>query len=113
VVKDARPAAVRGTLLLRERGELINDCSREEFPGDGRDGRHRAGRDRHRVLVHGRTKSKVEAVVAQISESGGIAEGFVADLSSLEAVRRLGEEVRDRCEVLQADSAKKPTHRVP
>lgn len=44
----------------------------------------------HRVLVHGRNEAKVAKVVASL---GGDAEGFVADLSSMAAVRRLGAEV--------------------
>ena len=48
----------------------------------------------HTVLVHGRTPAKVESVVRSLDASGGRAHrGFVADLSSMEEVRRLGGEV--------------------
>ena len=44
-----------------------------------------------KILVHGRDPAKVDAVVSEI----GAARGFVADLASLEEVRRLAQEVAD------------------
>ena len=61
--------------------------------GIGKFTAQKLGRDGHRVLVHGRSKSKVDAVVKDIGESGGVGHGFVADLSVLAEVRRLGAEV--------------------
>jgi NAD(P)-dependent dehydrogenase (short-subunit alcohol dehydrogenase family) len=52
-----------------------------------------------RVLIHGRDAEKVERVVAEV----GAERGYVADLSSLENVRRLADEVKrdeDRIDVL-------------
>src|ERR1700730_7994925 len=47
-----------------------------------------------RVLVHGRDRSRGEAVVEQITQQGGEARFLVADLSSLAGVRSLAEAVR-------------------
>mmetsp|Transcript_20918 Transcript_20918/g.67387 ORF Transcript_20918/g.67387 Transcript_20918/m.67387 type:complete len:272 (+) Transcript_20918:214-1029(+) len=58
--------------------------------GIGKFTAQKVARDGHRVLVHGRSREKVEAVVATLRRSGGTAEGFVADLSSLAEVRSLG-----------------------
>jgi NAD(P)-dependent dehydrogenase (short-subunit alcohol dehydrogenase family) len=55
------------------------------------------------VLVHGRDRSRGERVVAEIRADGGSAAFFVADLSSLAAVRQLSDVVRkatDRLDVL-------------
>ena len=54
----------------------------------------------HTVLVHGRDQGKVDEVVAEL---GGDARGYVADLSSLDEVRRLADEVtanEERLDVL-------------
>lgn len=48
----------------------------------------------HTVLVHGRSASKVAAVVESL-ESTSPHRGYVADLSSLSAVKRLGKEVAE------------------
>jgi len=48
------------------------------------------------VLVHGRNPDKVDRVVKEIQKNGGKAQGFIADLSSLGQVRKLGEEVRSQ-----------------
>ncbi|MBO9448305.1 SDR family NAD(P)-dependent oxidoreductase [Ruegeria sp. R14_0] len=45
----------------------------------------------HQVLLHGRSKSKLESAAAEI---GGDVETYVADLSDLSAVRELAENVR-------------------
>src|SRR5919197_1263276 len=50
------------------------------------------------VLVHGRSPEKVEAVAREIGAAGG----YVADLASLEEVRRLATEVRSEREQLHA-----------
>lgn len=47
----------------------------------------------HTVLVHGRTGSKVEDVVASLEAKGGSAQGYIADLSLMADVRRLGAEI--------------------
>ncbi|EOD16280.1 hypothetical protein EMIHUDRAFT_451516 [Emiliania huxleyi CCMP1516] len=47
----------------------------------------------HHVLVHGRTPAKVDAVVHAIAAKGGHADGYVADLSSMSDVRKLGDNV--------------------
>ena len=47
----------------------------------------------HTVLVHGRTSSKVDDVVSSLASKGGSAQGYVADLSLMADVRRLGAEV--------------------
>ncbi|HLH92311.1 MAG TPA: SDR family NAD(P)-dependent oxidoreductase [Xanthobacteraceae bacterium] len=46
------------------------------------------------VLVHGRDRQRGEDVVAQIDRAGGSAALHTADLSSLDAVRKLAEAVR-------------------
>ncbi len=45
------------------------------------------------VLVHGRAPDRVGAAVAELTRAGGRAEGFVADLSSLEQVVRLARQI--------------------
>ena len=47
-----------------------------------------------RVLVHGRSRLKAEAVVQAITRAGGQADPVVADLASLAEVHRLAAEVR-------------------
>jgi len=57
-------------------------------------GRHVAGElagRGSRVLVHGRDRERVERTVSEI----GAAAGYVADLSSLDQIRRLADEVRE------------------
>lgn len=51
-----------------------------------------------RVLVHGRSREKVERVERELRREAGSdhTDAFVADFTSLAAVRRLSEEVRDR-----------------
>ncbi|MBO1330839.1 SDR family NAD(P)-dependent oxidoreductase [Streptomyces sp. VRA16 Mangrove soil] len=59
-------------------------------------GRHLAfalARDGHTVLAHGRDKARTESLVRELRAVGGRAEGFVADLASLEQVRDLGARV--------------------
>lgn len=68
--------------------------------GIGKFTAEKLGRDGHTVVVHGRTKSKVDAVVKTIGSSGGVGHGFVADLSSMEEVRRLGGEIGARFETI-------------
>jgi NAD(P)-dependent dehydrogenase (short-subunit alcohol dehydrogenase family) len=46
-----------------------------------------------KVLVHGRSRERAEAVVKEIGPAPGAAQPFVADLSSLDEVRRLANEV--------------------
>jgi NAD(P)-dependent dehydrogenase (short-subunit alcohol dehydrogenase family) len=48
------------------------------------------------VLVHGRDRAKVGNVVRELREAGGQAEGFVADLASLEQTAGLAREVAER-----------------
>lgn len=45
------------------------------------------------VLVHGRDSGKVEEALGEVRAGSGDARGYVADLSSLDEVRRLAEEV--------------------
>lgn len=53
------------------------------------------------IIVHGRNPAKVQRVVENLSQfSPGKVHGFVADLSLLSEVRRLGEEVRGRFPVI-------------
>ncbi|HEY8981082.1 MAG TPA: SDR family NAD(P)-dependent oxidoreductase [Streptomyces sp.] len=49
-------------------------------------------RDGHLVLAHGRDARRTERLVSELRTEGE-AEGFVADLASLDAVRELGEKV--------------------
>ena len=63
--------------------------------GIGRLTAQKLGQDHHHVAVHGRTQSKVDAVVAEVEQNGGSARGFVADLSSMKDVRRLGNEIAE------------------
>ena len=49
-----------------------------------------------RVLVHGRDAARGDAVVAAIRAGGGEAEFLRADLSSLQEVRRLADDVGDK-----------------
>jgi NAD(P)-dependent dehydrogenase (short-subunit alcohol dehydrogenase family) len=58
--------------------------------GLGRATAERLAEQGHTVLVHGRDPSKVEALV---SELGADTRGYVADLGSLDQVRRLADEV--------------------
>jgi NAD(P)-dependent dehydrogenase (short-subunit alcohol dehydrogenase family) len=55
-----------------------------------------------RVLVHGRDRTRGEAVVERITSQGGEARFLVADLSSLAAVRSLAEAVRRENDGLDA-----------
>ena len=50
------------------------------------------------VLVHGRDPARVESTAAEVVRAGGerAARSYVADLASLEEVRRLAEQVKDR-----------------
>ena len=63
--------------------------------GIGRLTAQKLGADGLHVAVHGRTQSKVDAVVAEVEQKGGSARGFVADLSSMSDVRRLGAEIAE------------------
>lgn len=54
----------------------------------------------HHVIIHGRQEAKVAALVTEIQENGGSADGYVADLSSIDQVRSLGEKVRAAYPVL-------------
>ena len=49
----------------------------------------------HRVLLHGRSAAKLEAALRDVAEAGGGGEvpGFLADLSRLDDVERLADEV--------------------
>jgi NAD(P)-dependent dehydrogenase (short-subunit alcohol dehydrogenase family) len=62
--------------------------------GVGRVVAKRLGQAGWRVLVHGRDRSRGEAVVAEIKDAGGTAEFVAADLGSLAEVRRLAEAVQ-------------------
>ncbi len=48
------------------------------------------------VLVHGRDPRRVEQTVHAVRADGGTAQGYVADLASLDACRRLADEVAAR-----------------
>jgi NAD(P)-dependent dehydrogenase (short-subunit alcohol dehydrogenase family) len=68
--------------------------------GVGRMVATRLGKAGARVLVHGRDQDRGNRVVADITQSGGVAEFLAADLASLAEVRRLGEAVRQRTDRL-------------
>lgn len=55
-----------------------------------------------RVLVHGRNEEKVKSVVEELFKASGNKniEGFVADFSSLEEVRKLADEVNGKFDAL-------------
>lgn len=53
----------------------------------------RLAKDGHRVLVHGRSQEKVDAVVSELAP---LAEGFVADISEMAGVRALASAVLSR-----------------
>src|ERR1700722_19802221 len=55
-----------------------------------------------RVIVHGRDRTRGEALVEQITQKGGEARFLVADLSSLAEVRALAEAVRREGDGLDA-----------
>ncbi|MCF7996932.1 MAG: SDR family NAD(P)-dependent oxidoreductase [Chromatiaceae bacterium] len=61
--------------------------------GIGRLTASRLSARRATVLVHGRSRDKVDAVVAEIEGEGGKARGLVADLAALGRVRELASEV--------------------
>jgi NAD(P)-dependent dehydrogenase (short-subunit alcohol dehydrogenase family) len=68
--------------------------------GLGRGVAHDLAERGHTVLVHGRDQRKVDDLVGELGNS---ARGYVADLASLDEVRRLAEEVtanEDRLDVL-------------
>jgi NAD(P)-dependent dehydrogenase (short-subunit alcohol dehydrogenase family) len=48
------------------------------------------------VLVHGRDPAKVGATVHAVRADGGVADGYVADLASLDECRRLAREIAER-----------------
>ena len=54
---------------------------------------HQLCREGHTVLVHGRAPDKVSRVVSSLRQKNGDAHGYVADLSVLADVRKLGAEV--------------------
>ena len=54
---------------------------------------HQLCREGHTVLVHGRAPDKVSRVVSSLRQKNGDAHGYVADLSVLADVRKLGVEV--------------------
>ena len=58
--------------------------------------------DHHHVAVHGRTKSKVDAVVAEVEQSGGTQEA--GRFGSMADVRRLGHEIADAYDASTASS---------
>ncbi len=68
--------------------------------GVGRMVASRLGEAGARVLVHGRDQDRGRRVVADIEQSGGVAEFLAADLASLAEVRRLAEAVRQRTDRL-------------
>jgi NAD(P)-dependent dehydrogenase (short-subunit alcohol dehydrogenase family) len=49
----------------------------------------------HRVLLHGRNPEKVENLLTQLSKFG-VVEGYIADLSNINAVRRLSTQILNR-----------------
>ena len=61
--------------------------------GVGRVVAERLGAQGWHVLVHGRDRARGEQVVSAITERGGEARFYEADLSSLNAIRRLAEDV--------------------
>ncbi|MEJ2433592.1 MAG: SDR family NAD(P)-dependent oxidoreductase, partial [Pseudolabrys sp.] len=68
--------------------------------GVGRRVAERLGGLGARVLVHGRDRARGEQVVAEIKAGGGAAEFLAADLSSLDQVPRLADEVKRRADRL-------------
>eukprot|EP00913_Durusdinium_trenchii_P009504 g8933.t1 len=57
-------------------------------------------KQRHVVLVHGRSVQRVKDTVARLERLGGEAHGFVADLSLMSDVRKLAQEVSEKFPVL-------------
>jgi NAD(P)-dependent dehydrogenase (short-subunit alcohol dehydrogenase family) len=57
-----------------------------------------AAADGHTVLVHGRSRERVDATLAKLAGEGH--RGYLADLASLDEVRRLAAEVNEREERL-------------
>src|SRR5258708_16311775 len=69
-----------------------------------------------RVIVHGRDRTRGEALVERIEQKGGEARFLVADLSSLAEVRSLAEAVRredDGLDPLLNNPAIRPTPAQP
>jgi NAD(P)-dependent dehydrogenase (short-subunit alcohol dehydrogenase family) len=61
--------------------------------GLGREVALRLGASGAHVIVHGRNRERGEAVVAEIEGGPGSARFYAADLSTIDGVRRLGEEI--------------------
>jgi NAD(P)-dependent dehydrogenase (short-subunit alcohol dehydrogenase family) len=70
--------------------------------GVGRHIAERLGAKGWRVIVHGRDRTRGEAVVEQITQQGGEACFLAADLSSLAEVRLLAEAARQQSDGLEA-----------
>lgn len=70
--------------------------------GIGREAALALGRLGARVLVHGRSRSKVDRVVGEITDAGGRASAYTADFVDLEAVRGFARAVRDDVDRLDA-----------
>src|SRR5690606_26401695 len=64
--------------------------------GLGREVALRLGEAGYHVIVHGRNQERGEGVVAEIEAADGSADLIIADLGSMEQVRRLADEVLSR-----------------
>lgn len=89
----AVPAAWRMTATADMTGKTVLVTGSTD--GIGRETARELARLGARVLVHGRSEERVSAALRYVAETAGHDEpqGFVADFSSLEQVRRLGVEV--------------------
>jgi NAD(P)-dependent dehydrogenase (short-subunit alcohol dehydrogenase family) len=81
----------RKTVLITGSTDGVGRCVAERLAAQG-----------WRVLVHGRDRTRGEAVVDHITSQGGEARFLVADLSSLAEVRALAEAVRREDDGLDA-----------
>lgn len=70
--------------------------------GIGREAARRLGDRGWRVLVHGRDADAGAEAVAEVEDAGGEASFHRADFADLEAVRGLGDEIRDEVDELDA-----------
>ena len=68
--------------------------------GIGRLTAQKLGSDGHTVVVHGRSRAKVDEVCREVDAAGGSGAGVVADLSRLDDVRALGKEIKERFPVI-------------
>lgn len=99
---------MKSGLVEEEESGMAKDNGRTALITGATDGVGRVvaralGKDGWRALVHGRDRTRGEALVREIEQGGGNAAFLAADLASLAEVRRLAETVRattDRLDLL-------------